>query len=83
MKSLAHLHKQDSDWQRFVETFVAKIHQGRWPEAEDCWERTVVDFLNSSEMEGLSPRQATDLAQSDAKSILWTAAKWGTCSGCA
>jgi hypothetical protein len=54
MKSLAHLHKQDAEWKRFVETFVTKIHRGCCPEVEDCWEPTVVGFLNISETEGVA-----------------------------
>lgn len=61
MMSLAHLHKQDAQWERFVERFVTKIHRGRWPEAEDRWERTVVEFLNISEMERRSPWQAASV----------------------
>ncbi|GAA4931941.1 alpha-beta hydrolase superfamily lysophospholipase [Nonomuraea thailandensis] len=82
MRSLAQLHKQDEEWERFVETFVTKVHRGRWAKAEDCWERTVVEFLNTSEMEGRSPWLATDLAQRDAQAILWAAAKWGSCTRC-
>ncbi|MEU8364888.1 DUF6313 family protein [Nonomuraea sp. NPDC048882] len=83
MKSLADLHERGGDWERFVEMFVTKVHRGRWPHAEDHWERTVVDFLNTSEMEELSARRATETAQRLAKAHLWYAAKrWGTCSWC-
>ncbi|MEV0307162.1 hypothetical protein [Nonomuraea fuscirosea] len=66
-----------------MKTFVTKMHRGCWPEAEDCWEPTVEEFLNISEMEGRSPRQATDLAQREPQNILWHAAKkWGSCTEC-
>ncbi|MEV4364563.1 DUF6313 family protein [Nonomuraea sp. NPDC049625] len=83
MKSLADLHKRGGDWERFVETFVTKGHHGRWAHAEDHWERTVVEFLNTEEMERLSARRATEEAQRLAMANLWYPAKrWGTCSWC-
>ncbi|MEU4234396.1 DUF6313 family protein [Nonomuraea sp. NPDC026600] len=83
MKSLADLREQGQDAKRFVETFVLKVHAGRWGEAEDHWERSVVDFLNTKDMDGLSARQAIEDAQRMAMAALWYPAKrWGACSWC-
>jgi hypothetical protein len=83
MKSLAEVSKQGRDAKRFAETFALEVHQGRWDQAEDHWERTVAEFLNTKEMEGLSARRATEQAQRLAMATLWFPAKrWGTCPWC-
>ncbi|MET9067775.1 DUF6313 family protein [Streptosporangium sandarakinum] len=83
MRSLAALHNGDGDEPRFVEIFVGKVHQGQWDLAEDHWERTVVEFLNIREMEGLSAARATKKAERLAMTALWYPAKrWGRCPCC-
>ncbi|GAA3844118.1 hypothetical protein GCM10022226_79020 [Sphaerisporangium flaviroseum] len=83
MRSLTALHDGDGDEPRFVEIFVGKVHQGQWDPAEDHWERTVMDFLDTQEMEKLSAVRATRKAERLAIAALWYAARrWGRCPWC-
>lgn len=83
MRSLRALYDGEGAEPRFVEAFVEKVHQDKWDAAEDHWERTVMAFLDTREMEELSAAQATEKAERLAIATLWYPAKrWGRCPWC-
>ncbi|WP_370026446.1 DUF6313 family protein [Planotetraspora sp. GP83] len=75
--------KGNEDEKSFVQIFIRKAHRGQGEPAEDHWERTVVEFLNTREMEKLSPAKATERAERMAMATLWyTAKRYGRCPWC-